>query len=379
MGWRGWGLLVWCSNIVNCIRLGVGFKQTSYWFYIQQARAQTDDIQQTDDRIMFIAESHAQPGVEKMSIIRELFICSGGSRVGDDVVDNFPLFLSCKCTWHVLLDGCDGVRMSLCDLINMWRDWNLKDQVLHFHSVCHMAKSLCKLSNLMVDINMGTFALGRLHLSTASWVPSSATRRWWMEWHWSLRWQGLVVLGAKREAQWGIRWWGGECSWHWVCSRDDQSRSRMNCGVEFAFNPTWWTYCNIVKWCSRWWDMIAHHLGHGIDLHHVIRDMEFVDEWRCCGEGWRCIWMGGMCIGGSWGGCESRHNEMLHSGRVHGKTVFLVLLLIVFNGNGRLRNAGVKGTPAMSDTVADDHGYFIQMFKALRLEGLYILSELDRI
>ena len=84
---------------VNCIRLGVGFKQTSYWFYIQQARAQTDDIQQTDDKIMLIAESCAQPSTEKMSIIRELFICSGGGGVGDDVVDNSPPpFLSCECT-----------------------------------------------------------------------------------------------------------------------------------------------------------------------------------------------------------------------------------------------------------------------------------------
>ena len=86
-----------------------------------------------------------------------------------------------------------------------------------------------------------------------------------------------------------------------------------------------------------------------------------------------------MCTGGSRGDCESRHDKMLHSGRVHGKTVFLILLLIVFDGNGRLRNAGVKGTPTMSDTVANYHGYFIQMFEALRLEGLYIFSELDRI
>ena len=67
-------------------------------FYIQQARALTDDIQQTDDKIILIAESHAQPGVEKMSIISELFVCSGGGGVGDDVVDNFPPLLSCKCT-----------------------------------------------------------------------------------------------------------------------------------------------------------------------------------------------------------------------------------------------------------------------------------------
>ena len=86
-----------------------------------------------------------------------------------------------------------------------------------------------------------------------------------------------------------------------------------------------------------------------------------------------------MCTGGSRGDCESRHDKMLHSGRVHGKTVFLILLLIVFNGNGRLCNAGVKGTPTTSNTVADDHGYFIQMFEALCLEGLYILSELDMI
>ena len=86
-----------------------------------------------------------------------------------------------------------------------------------------------------------------------------------------------------------------------------------------------------------------------------------------------------MCTSGSRGGRESRHDEMLRSGRVHGKTIFLILLLIVFDGNGRLRNAGVKGMPTTSDTVADDHGYFIQMFEALRLEGLYIFSELDRI
>ena len=86
-----------------------------------------------------------------------------------------------------------------------------------------------------------------------------------------------------------------------------------------------------------------------------------------------------MCTGGSQGGHESRHDEMLRSGRVHGKTVFLVLLLIVFNGNGRLCNAGVKGTPTMSNTVTDDHGYFIQMYEALCLEGLYILLELDGI
>ena len=86
-----------------------------------------------------------------------------------------------------------------------------------------------------------------------------------------------------------------------------------------------------------------------------------------------------MCTSGSRGGRKSRHNEMLHSGRVHGKTVFLILLLIVFNGNGRLHNAGVKGMPTTSDTVADDHGYFIQMFEALRLEGLYIFLELDKI
>ena len=40
---------------------------------------------------MLITESHAHPGAEKMSIIRELFICSGGGGVGDDVVDEFPL------------------------------------------------------------------------------------------------------------------------------------------------------------------------------------------------------------------------------------------------------------------------------------------------
>ena len=86
-----------------------------------------------------------------------------------------------------------------------------------------------------------------------------------------------------------------------------------------------------------------------------------------------------MCTSGSRGGHESRHDKMLCSGRVHGKTVFLILLLIIFNGYGRLCNAGVKGMPTMSDTVANDHGYFIQMFEALRLEGLYIFSELDRI
>ena len=86
-----------------------------------------------------------------------------------------------------------------------------------------------------------------------------------------------------------------------------------------------------------------------------------------------------MCTSGSRGGCESRHDEMLCSGRVHGKTVFLILLLIVFNGNGRLHNAGVKGMPTMSNTVTNDHGYSIQMFEALHLEGLYILLELDRI
>ena len=89
--------------------------------------------------------------------------------------------------------------------------------------------------------------------------------------------------------------------------------------------------------------------------------------------------MGGMCTGGSQGGRESRYDEMLCSGRVHGKTVFLVLLLIVFNGNGRLHNAGVKGMPTTSGTVTNDHGYFVQMFEALCLEGLYILLELDRI
>ena len=57
----------------------------SYCFYIQQGRAQTDD------RIISIAKSHAQPGTENMSIIRELFICSGGSGAGDDIVNNFPL------------------------------------------------------------------------------------------------------------------------------------------------------------------------------------------------------------------------------------------------------------------------------------------------
>ena len=117
---------------------------------------------------MLIAENCAQPGMGKMSIIGELFICSGGSRVGDDVVDNFPPLLSCKCTQHVLLDGCDDVITSLCNLINRWRDWNLKDEVLHFHSIHHTVKSLHKLSDLMVDINMGTFALGRLRLSTTS-------------------------------------------------------------------------------------------------------------------------------------------------------------------------------------------------------------------
>ena len=58
--------------------------------------------------------------------------------------------------------------MSLCDLINRWRDWNLKDEVLCFHSIRHTVKGLCKLGNLMVDVSMRTFALGRLHLSTAS-------------------------------------------------------------------------------------------------------------------------------------------------------------------------------------------------------------------
>ena len=51
---------------------------------------------------------------------------------------------------------------------------------------------------------------------------------------------------------------------------------------------------------------------------------------------------------------------------------------IVFNGNG-LCNAGVNGMPTTSDTVADDHGHFIKVFEALCLDGVYILSELDRI
>ena len=71
--------------------------------------------------------------MEKMSIVRKLpYIYSGGSRVGDDVVNNFPPFFSCECTQHILLDSCDDMRMSSHDLINRWRDWNLKDKVLGF-------------------------------------------------------------------------------------------------------------------------------------------------------------------------------------------------------------------------------------------------------
>ena len=79
---------------------------TSYWFYIQQqTRAQTDEIQQTDDKIILIAESSAQLGVEKMSIIRELFMCSGGSGVGEDIVNNFPLssVLNISCWMAVMM------------------------------------------------------------------------------------------------------------------------------------------------------------------------------------------------------------------------------------------------------------------------------------
>ena len=102
-----------------------------------------------------------------MSIIGKLFICSSGSRVGDDVVNNFPPLFSCKCTQHILLDSCNDMRMSLHDLINRWRDWNLKDEVLGIHSICHMVKSLSKHGDLMVDIRVGTFAVGRLCLSAA--------------------------------------------------------------------------------------------------------------------------------------------------------------------------------------------------------------------
>ena len=51
---------------------------------------------------------------------------------------------------------------------------------------------------------------------------------------------------------------------------------------------------------------------------------------------------------------------------------------IAFNGNGRLCNAWVKGAPPISNTVTHDHQYLIHIFEALCLEGLYILSELDR-
>ena len=42
---------------------------------------------------------------------------------------------------------------------------SVSDEEAHHH---HMVKGLRKLSNFMVDVSMGTFALGRLHLSTAS-------------------------------------------------------------------------------------------------------------------------------------------------------------------------------------------------------------------